>query len=795
MATSTGKGRAGFPFWEQVSADNTTPPADPHATSLTCVLAGVAPRFVSEDESFAIWNAEDESSARMVTIKGPLARCGPGEMLACEGKWEKHAKYGWSFKVTDYKSALPQSAQGIATWLEMRVPGIGPTFAAAIVKHFGAEHVFRALDENPQRLYEVRTAKGRAINSSQVEKAIEAWEDVKAIRQIETFLFSQGITANLADKLYRRYGTNVIEILQNDPYSITEMHGVGFKIADKIARNMGIRLDDTKRLQAGILYLLGEAENAGHTFLLLEQIYELSAEILFELDARKGEALEITQRKKVIEAATELAKDRKLVAEDDDQTGQRIYARWMWVQEVRLAENIRELLQNPRGSLFPAPQRPTAPQDATPDEIAALKLPSDEQWSVVELARTKRLCLLTGGPGTGKTASQVTLVRIAEEAGKTVRLAAPTGKAARRMTELTGRQATTIHRLLEYSPVDGGFQRDETNPLEGDLLVVDESSMMSLDVADALFRAIGPNMHVLLVGDIDQLPPVGAGKVFADLIGLEGVVPKVRLTKIFRQAAKSMIIQACVRINTGKLPFLSHDEAEQTLGVKGMDRDFFFIPRADHDATRNFVIDLVCDRLPRKSGLDPRADIMVLAPQRKGLVGIDIINKQLEERLNTNPDGSKPQMVLPERHIRVGSRIIQNKNDYTEGREIMNGEIAIVKAYNDEEKEALLVLDDGDREVWVPTASLQHFTLGWCLSVHKSQGSQFKCVVFPVSTAAYTMLSRSLIYTAASRAESLCIMVGEKRALQMGVGKVDMKRRNSLLGPRITSPQISGKLF
>lgn len=319
--------------------------------------------------------------------------------------------------------------------------------------------------------------------------------------------------------------------------------------------------------------------------------------------------------------------------------------------------------------------------------------------------------------------------------------------------------------------------------------------MLSLDLADALFRAIGPDMHVLLVGDPDQLPPVGAGKVLSDLIGLTGVVPRVHLTKIHRQAAKSMIIQNSRRINSGKLPFLSHDEAEASLGLTGMDRDFFFIPRADHDATRQFVVDLVADRLPRKSGLDPRRDILVLAPQKKGRVGIEILNKELEDRLNTLPNGDKPQMVVPTKHIRVGSRIVQNKNDYTEGREIMNGEIAIVKDFNDDEKEALLVLDDGDREVWVPTASMDTFTLAWAMSVHKSQGSEAKCIVAPVSTAHYSMLSRALLYTAITRAREMCIMVGEKKALQMGVNKVDMKKRNSLLGPRIVNPSLSGVLF
>lgn len=787
MATAAKPARSerGRPFWERRDWNLLTPtneqPPDPTETELACTLS--AERFSSEDGSFAIWtaSARGESCERPVTIKGPLARATAGEMLSCKGRWTQHARHGWAFEVTEYRSALPTSPDGIGIWLERRVAGVGPVFAKAIVAHFGAEQVFATLDEDPTRLREVRTAAGRRISEKQVEAAIVAWDDVKALRQIESFLFSHGVSAGLADKLYRRYGGDVITILEEEPYRITELHGIGFRIADRIARSLGTPLDDPSRIRAGLVYVLEEAEaQAGHVYLTLEQLLGMARELL-----------EVDDNARIIERAGELAGAREIVVENDEEIQQRVYLRRLWVMECRLAQNIRRILETPLGDLFRQPKRPSAPPGASTEEIEALRLPTDDQWSVVELVRTQRLALLLGGPGVGKTATTVTLCDIAANAGKRIALAAPTGKAARRMTELTGRPASTIHRLLEFSPMQG-FQRTEQNPIEADLLVVDEASMLSLDLADALFRAIGPRTHVLLVGDPDQLPPVGAGRVLADLIASEAV-PLVHLARIFRQAARSMIVQNSRRINSGKVPYTRHDEAEAELGYK-MLRDFYFVSRKTHDETRRLVVEMACERIPRMFGLDPVTDIMVLAPIKKGPVGLEALNRELEERLNRNR-GTKPRVVLASRGISVGSRIVQTKNDYTEGREVMNGEIAIVKDYNDADKEALLSLDDGEREIWVPTASMDTYQLAWALTTHKSQGSEFKAVVVPVSTAHFVMLSRALLYTAVTRATDLCVMVGEKKALHIGVQKVDMRKRNSLLAARILNPILSGELF
>jgi exodeoxyribonuclease V alpha subunit len=812
-SSSVGRG------WSLLAApDDGGAPDDPHETRVVVSLTGAKPRFVSADESFAIWNAlrkRADGSEQGVTLKGALARCGSGESLSCKGAWKKHPQHGYSFQVESYESALPTSAKGIKLWLSRKqIPGIGPTFAEAIVDHFGADKVYDILDTDPERLREVRTKKGRAISAKQVEKAIAAWDDYRAIRQIETFLFSLGVPAGLADKLYRTYGEDVVEILQTDPYRISELGGVGFKTADDIAIAMGVPLDDPNRVRAGIMYILNEAEGDGHTFLYLKELF---ARVSNPRDAARDrdKGLGVSDKRVVAAQATKLATERKLVAEETtrvDSHGemektQKVYSRRMYEMEIRLARKVRELNNPPAGPLFPMPERPVAPEGLSKDEVDALRLPSDDQWSVVDLARTSRLALLTGGPGVGKSQTQATVVELVKQSGRVVRLCAPTGKAARRMTELTGEGATTVHRLLEFNPMEGGFQRGEGNPVEADLVILDEASMMSLDLADSFFKAIGPKTHVLLVGDPDQLPPVGAGKVLHDLID-SGAVPRVHLNKVFRQAAASMIVTAARMINAGQMPITKHEDAERIL-QRSMLRDFFFLGlKGDGDDSAKLqaeildkTLDYVCNRIPRTfktdagQPMDPVRDIMVLAPMRKGAVGLDSLNKALESRLNPGPGGEAKKPIVPTRGICVGSRIVQHKNDYTPGREIMNGEIALVLDYRESEQEALLSLDDGAREVWVPVGDMDTFHLAWAMSVHKSQGSEFPCVVAPMSYGYYTMLKRALVYTAVTRAKKVCLMIGERRALAKAVKDPESAKRNSSLVDRILDPALSGELF
>src|SRR4051794_30280916 len=719
------------------------------------MLAESGPRYVSADREFAVWSATigESPEGEPVTLAGPLGEVNAGERLVCSGMFSQHPRHGWQFAVESFRSTLPQSREGIVLWLKTRVPGIGPAFASAIVRHFGAEEVFAELDRQPERLREVRTRSGRAISRASVERVIEAWRGVAAVREGETFLFTHGVSAGLAGKLVRRYGDEGVDVLTQDPYRLVELPRVGFKIADRVARSLGVELDDPQRLRAGLRFVLEEAETDGNTFLPLSELWSRAGRVL-----GVGEVDPLESAVRALVAADEVVLE-----------GERIYQVRLWELECQVAATVGALARAAPVELFDDPERPAV-------EV------SDEQWAVVELVRTRRLVLLTGLPGAGKTHTQRAVVAIAERARKRVLLCAPTGKAARRMRDLTGHDAMTIHRALGYSPMAGGFRRDEHSPLSDDydLIIVDEASMLSLELADALFRAVG-DCHVLLVGDTDQLPPIGAGRVLADLVEC-GAVPRVHLTAIYRQAARSLIIQSARRINAGELPFLSVDEAHAPLGADAeLDEDFFFIARHGPASLLEAVVELVCERIPARYGLDPRTQVMTLVPMRPGPVGLTALNEELERRLNP---GERP-LVVPRSGLRVGSRIVQTKNDYTVDREVMNGEVGFIVDWDDEEGEARLSLDDGEREIVVPAAALETYNLAWALTVHRAQGSQFPAVVAPWSTAYSHMLSRALLYTAVTRAERLCILVGERRAIAMALARAEQRHRHSGLVERI----------
>jgi exodeoxyribonuclease V alpha subunit len=717
-------------------------------------LSRLGPRYVSPDLEFAVWPATlgESADGEPVTLAGPLGHVAAGDQLVCAGAFAEHARYGTQFTVETFRSALPKSPEGVALWLRLRVPGIGPTFARAIVDHFGAGEVFSELDRDPERLREVRTKAGRAVSRRSVERAIAAWREVATIREVETFLFAHGIAAGLAARLVREYGDEVVDVLTHDPYRLIELPRVGFRTADRIARSLGVELDDPQRLRAGVRFALEEAEADGNTFLPLAELWQ-----------RAGKLLEVGDVEPLESAVRALVVEAEAVVEGD-----RIYRTELWEMERRLAKLIAARTE-PGGDLFEAPGGPAV-------EV------SDEQWAVVELVRTRPLVLLTGLPGAGKTHTQRAIVEIARRARVRILLCAPTGKAARRMRDLTGHDAMTIHRALGYSPFEGGFQRDEDDPLsnEVELIIVDEASMLSLELADALFRAAG-DCHVLLVGDTDQLPPIGAGRVLADLVDC-GAVPRVHLTAIYRQAARSLIVRSARRINAGELPYLSPDDARAALGDDvELNEDFFFVAKQEQAAMRDAVLELVCERIPAHYGLDPRNDVMTLVPMRRGTVGLTALNEELERRLNPG----EPAVVLARAGIRVGSRIVQTKNDYTPDREVMNGEVAFVVAWDEEEAEATLSLDDGEREIVVPATALETYALAWALTVHRAQGSQFPAVVAPWSMAYAVMLSRPLLYTAVTRAERLCVIVGERRALATAVARAEGRRRHSALAERI----------
>jgi exodeoxyribonuclease V alpha subunit len=704
---------------------------------------------------FAVWTATVAAADNQapITVTGPLSHVSAGDELVCTGAFSRHPKYGWQFEIENFRSSLPQTTDGVIRWLIARVPGIGPAFARAIVNHFDADKVFTELDRDPERLREVRTRSGRPISAKAVERAVAAWREVARLREVEAFLFAHGISAGFAGRLVRQYGDEVVAVLNHEPYRLIELPRVGFKIADGIARSLGTELDDPQRLQAGLRFVLEEAESQGNTYVPLAELWQ-----------RAGRLLGVGDLDPLESALRALAADAEVVIEAD-----RVYRSELWEVERRLAADLAKRAAAQSAELFAQPLRPMVDV-------------SDEQWSVVELVRTRRLVLLTGLPGAGKTHTQRVLVDIARAARKRVLLCAPTGKAARRMRDLTGHDAMTIHRALAYSPNDGGFQRDEHNPLSKnyDLVIVDEASMLSLELADALFRAAG-DCHVLLVGDTDQLPPIGAGRVLADLVDC-GIIPRVHLTAIYRQAARSLIIQSARRINGGELPFLSADDARALLGAGAeLDEDFFFVSRQGPESMVQAILELACERIPARFGLDARIEVMTLVPMRRGPSGLNALNEELERRLNPGEQA----LVYPRSGLRVGSRIVQTKNDYTPEREVMNGEVAFIVGWDEEEGDARLSLDDGEREIIVPVSALETYDLAWALTVHRAQGSQFPAVVAPWSSSYNIMLSRALLYTAVTRAQKLCVLVGERKAVALAVARAEQQRRHSALAERI----------
>ncbi len=558
---------------------------------------------------------------------------------------------------------------------------------------------------------------------------MRSWEQLRGRRALRLFLAEHGVEATAAARIERAFGPEAVELLRADPYSATEVDGVGFATADALARALGTDPEAPERLDAGVLHVLSEAERDGHCLLPREDLVARAASLL---------GLDVEGRIDELVARGRLVEDGDLLA-DPAMDG----------LERRLARYARALATDEAVLRLDDGERPTSGDF----------IPTDDQWAVVDAVLGGRLAILTGGPGTGKTATMRALVDLVRGAGRSVQLCAPTGKAARRLSEATGAPATTIHRLLGWIP-DEGFERGPGDPITGaDVLVVDEASMLSVQLADALLGAVGGRTHVLLVGDVDQLPPVGAGAVLEDLID-SGVVPTVRLTEVFRQAARSLIVRAAHAINAGETP--SVEAGEQDV------RDFFLVERDEAGAMFDEVVSLAAERLPTHYDLDPSRDVLVLAPMHRGPLGVDALNTELRAR--RNPDGQ----TIPGTPLRVGDRVIQTRNDHE--RELMNGELGVI-AHHDVARESVTFAGDDGRRLSLGVDELGTLRLAYAISVHKSQGSQAPAVVVPVFRGHHVMLTRNLLYTAVTRAERVCVMVSQPGALQTALRRRDAGRR------------------
>jgi len=742
--------------------DRSRPPHDPFARELTVELVGAGPKFRSDDGSYTIWHAQPKTGAP-VAVAGDLSAFTAGDRVVCRGRWKRHPRWGWTYQCFEVRPAVAHSGAGLTAWLAARLPGVGPTFADAIASWFG-DQLFTVLDADPNRLAEVRTEQGRRLPKTVVEQAARSWPALAELRRVEQHLLAAGATVHLIEQLYRAYGPAVPEVLERDPYRLTELRGIGFKKADRLARALGRPLEDPGRIAAGLEHVLEQARSDGHTFLTRTQLIE-----------QAGTVLEVDAPAEVAAAIETLHRAGRIVVEQEQALRQqRIYTRKLYETECRVARRIRGLLE-PVAPLYPVPAPWTGP-DA----------PTAAQWQAVHALSKHRLSVLTGGPGTGKSTTIAAIVELLDRHKLTAALAAPTGRAARRMSALAGgRPAHTLHRLLGFQPASGRFEHDARDPLDADVVIVDEASMLSLPLADALLDAVGPTTRLLLVGDADQLPPVGEGRVLHDLVASgELGEAHVHLAEVHRQAAKSLLVRAARRVNTGALPYASLEQAQQELGVE-LEQDFYLVNCSSPERVHDVVCELVSQRVPRVFGFDPRTEIMVLSPQKTGAAGIEALNRSLEWRLNPRPGAPITGQ------LKVGTRVAQTVNHFE--LDLMNGTLATISGFDRDKQEAELVVDDG-RRLTVPTPELATFVPGWCSSVHRAQGSEWPCVVVAL-TGMQPLITRSLLYTALTRAQRLCVLVAERKGVAVAVKRDEQERRSSLLARRIAEPQLSGELF
>ena len=724
--------------------------------------------FYSEETGYSVLRLRPRGQRafaghELVTVIGNLPEVNPGESLKLEGAWTHHASYGRQFRAELCEQVLPADAEGLKRYLGSGlIKGVGPVTAGRIVECFGAD-TLRILEEEPHKLTDAA-----GVGPKRAAGVAAAWQEQRGIRALMLFLQSHGVTTGLAVKIYKTYRDDALRVIQEDPYRLArDIWGVGFKTADKIAQNLGLPLDAPSRVQAGVAYALGELANEGHVYAthpdLLASVSELlqvSADLVEEgvaaLDADglvHRESLEYPE-------PSESALSGTVTREE-----QAVYLTPFYYGEIGVTRRVQALVETAATRLYPFQSIDWEGLLAQLSRNSAMQL-STQQQEAVRTALSHKVTVLTGGPGTGKTVTVRTIIAALEALNGRYALCAPTGRAAKRLSEATGRSAKTVHRLLEYSPQEG-FRRNDTNPLNVDCLVVDEASMLDLLLTNHLLKAVDPAAHVLFVGDIDQLPSVGAGDVLRDIIASERA-HVIRLTEIFRQAANSGIVVNAHRINQGLKPLLNEFD------------DFYFFSKEDPQESAALLVDVVRRRVPQKFGLDPVDDIQVLAPMYRGSCGVASLNEGLQEALNPASD-SKRERRLQGRSFRVGDKVMQVVNDYD--REVYNGDIGRIAAIDPVEQTITVTIDG--RPVVYDWAEADELVHAFAISVHKSQGSEYPAVVMPLLTQHYLMLQRNLLYTAITRAKRLVVLVGTRRAIAIAVRNNQTRKRNSGLSLRL----------
>ncbi len=735
------------------------------------MLEGVLERitYANEDTGYTIARvATERTGPDLLTVVGALLGAQVGESLRLTGRWGSHPKYGKQFQVDSYTTVLPATIQGIRRYLGSGlIKGIGPMMAERMVAHFGTD-ILSIIEEQPGRLIEVH-----GLGPKRTKRIADAWEEQKAIKEVMVFLSGVGVSTSLAVRIYKRYGEDSIAVVRSEPYRLaSEVWGIGFKTADTIAQTVGIPHESPQRIKAGLQYTLSQAADNGHCYLPEPDVIREAAKIL-EVD-----------RELIDPCLAELVADEGVVHEgvpdSRDPTGGTVAAVYLVPfhrAERSLAGALLNLLNSNQERL------PAFAQVDWHKALGWLRTQTGQdlaagQLEAVELALTSKVAVLTGGPGCGKSFTIRSVVKLATAKKATVVLVAPTGRAAKRLAELTGHEASTVHRLLELQP-GGEPKYDRDNPLDADLVVIDEASMMDVILANKLIKAIPEGAHLLLVGDVDQLPSVGAGEVLRDLLAAD-TIPRVRLTQIFRQAQQSGIVVNAHRINHGQPPQLT-----------GFSDFYWFACEPSEDSglhpaeeTANLVGNIVAHRIPAKFGLDPVRDIQVLTPMHRGPAGAGNLNALLQEALIPERDGT-PEKRYGGRVFRVGDKVTQLRNNYNKGKAgIFNGTIGVVTSLSLQEQ-TLTVLTDEDEQVDYDFAELDELAHAYAVTIHRSQGSEYPAVVIPLTTSSWMMLQRNLLYTGVTRAKQLIVLVGSRRALAQAVRTPGAGRRHTALAHRL----------
>ena len=706
--------------------------------------------YYNEENDFVVAKLQEKGKRGLTTIVGNLSGINLGESLSLTGRWVHNKKFGEQFQVERFEVTVPATLHGIQKYLGSGlIKGIGPIMAERIVENFGL-NTLEVIEKTPQKLSAVE-----GIGPKRIAMITRAWEEQKEVKEIMIFLQGHGVSAAYSAKIYKQYGNQSIGVVKENPYRLAkDVHGIGFITADRIARNLGIAPHSLIRTKAGVIYVLNELAEEGHVYYPEKDLIRKAREML------KVEEEDIAQ------ALTELFKEKEIFIEDINVEGnpKAVYLAAFYVAETGVSQRLRRLKESP------STIRPIDPEKAIEwiQQKLNIELAQSQKEAVV-LAASSKVLIITGGPGTGKTTIIKAILRIFHQLKLRILLAAPTGRAAKRMNEATDWEARTIHRMLEYSPRKGGFKKDQDDLLEADVVIIDEASMVDTLLMYHLLKAIPAQAHVVLVGDVDQLPSVGPGNVLRDIIN-SGIFEAVRLTEIFRQAEESMIVVNAHRVNRGEFPILEGKDRKET-------NDFYFIEEEDPEKNLSTIIKLCDERIPERFGFHPIRDIQVLTPMHKGTIGVSNLNLELQKKLNPDQFG----ITHGSRTLRIGDKVMQIVNNYD--KEVFNGDIGRISKIAQEDRE--LTIDFDGRLINYDFSDLDEVVLAYAISIHKSQGSEYPAVIIPVTTQHYLLLQRNLIYTGITRARKLVVLIGTKKALAIAIKNNKPQLRFTYLSERL----------